>query len=133
MDQTCETKKFFFTYWNALSGQPKPEKLIRKYVADEKLVQHILFFESIFPEYHMIPHEVIAEDDRLFVKASIKAMHNGELEDLPATHQQVEAPFALGYRIRNQKIVDFWAIADQMDLLQQLGLSAEQVEVQPVV
>lgn len=133
MNQIQQTKKFFIEYWNALSGQPKPEELIRKYVADERLVQHILFFESIFPEYRMIPHEVIAEEDRLFVRASLQAKHSGELDDLPATQKQVDAPFALGYKIRNGKIVHFWAIADQMELLQQLGLSAEQVEVHPVL
>ena len=132
MNQTEQTKKFFLEYWNALSGKPKTETLIRLYVDDEKLINHILFFESIFPEYEMVPKEIMAENDNLFVRAIIKAKHKGKVADIPPTMKDVEAPFAIGYQIKNNRIVDFWAIADQMDLLQQLGLSAEQVEVRPV-
>jgi hypothetical protein len=131
MNLTEQTKKFFLEYWNALSGKPKTETLIRLYVDDEKLIQHILFFESIFPEYTMVPKEIIAENDKLFVRAVIRAKHEGQVDGIPATMKKIDAPFAVGYQIRNNRIIDFWAIADQMDLLEQLGLSAEQVEVRP--
>jgi hypothetical protein len=131
MTQTEKTKKFIIEYWNAVSGHPKTEELLRRYIDDEKLINHILFFESIFPEYELVPKEILAENDKLFVQANLKAKHSGFIDSIPATGKKIDTPFALGYQIRNNRIISFWAIADQMDLLEQLGLSAEQVEVMP--
>jgi hypothetical protein len=131
MTQTEKTKRFILSYWNAVSGHPKTEELIRRYVDDERLVNHILFFESLFPEYELVPKEVIAENDKVFVQANLKAKHSGVIDSIPATGRKIEAPFAIGYQVRNNRIVNFWAIADQMDLLEQLGLAAEQVDVVP--
>lgn len=132
MNQTEKTKKFIIDYMHAFSGKPKPESLIRQYVADEKLIKHILFFEATFPEYSFVPIEIMAENDKVFMRGSVVGKHAGETEGIPATMKNIEAPFAVGYRIKNDKIVDFWAIADQMELLEQLGLHAEQVDVKPV-
>lgn len=131
MTQLEETKKFILEYWNAVSGKPKTETLLRQYVDSEKLINHILFFESMFPEYQLLPIEVIAENNKVFVRAHIVGKHEGETDGVPPTLKDIDAPFAICYKISNFRIVDFWAIADQIELLEQLGLHAEQVEVQP--
>jgi hypothetical protein len=43
----------------------------------------------------------------------------------------VYIPFALGYKVEDDKIVDFWPIADQLEFVEQLGMAREQVEVPP--
>ena len=90
----------------AMSGKIKTRETIIKYVEDEKLIEHILFFEKLFPKY-----EVIIMNFWLmmtgFSSADIVGKHDGEAEGILATHKKVDAPFALGYRIKNEKIVDF--------------------------
>jgi predicted ester cyclase len=56
----------------------------------------------------------------------VKGKHEGELNGIPPTYKQVEMPFAVGYEIQNNKITHHWLIADQMSLLQQLGVEAGQ-------
>lgn len=123
MTQEKKNKQFIIGYYNALAGKEKPEHMIRKYVADEKLIEHIKFFEKSFPEYDLIPEEIIAEGDRVFVRARIEGMHEGEMDGIPPTFQEIKMPFAICYRIGNGRIVDHWMIADQMELLEQLGLA----------
>lgn len=118
-------------YYAASSGKKKTEAWMDKYIADEKLKSHIRFMEKAFPEYKLIPNEIIAEGDRVFVRASVKAIHSGEVDGIPPTFKDINVPFAIGYRIKDQKIVDFWTISDQMEFLEQLGMAREQVEVPP--
>lgn len=122
MNITERNKRFFLGYWDALSGKKKTEELIKQYVSDEKLINHILFFEKAFPKYKMIAHEILAEDDRVFVRATFVAQHTGLMDHIAPTQQKIEAPFAVGYKIKNDMIVDFWAIGDRLELLEQLGM-----------
>ena len=127
-----KNKLFFLKYMSAMSGNKKPRELITKFVEDEKLIEHILFFEKLFPEYEVIINELMAEGDRVFVRSHFIGKQEGEADGIPATNKTVDTPFALGYKIKNEKIVDFWAIADQMELFEQMGLTREQVEIKPM-
>jgi len=129
MDQATKNKAFYRRYLNTLSGQEKTYERIAQFVADERLIQHILFFEKIFPHYEIIVDELLAEGDRIFVRSHMKGQHLGDTDHIPATQKNIETPFALGYRIQNDKIVDFWAIANEMELFEQLGLTRDEVEV----
>lgn len=132
MEQTQQNKEFYLRYHDAVSGHVKTRELIAQYVDDEKLIEHILFFEKLFPKYAMALDEVLAERDKVFVRARMVGQHKGEAEGIPATNKKVNTPFALGYTIRNDKIVNFWAIADQIELMEQLGLSRQNIDVAPV-
>ena len=59
------------------------------------------------------------------------AKHLGEVDGIPPTFKDINVPFAIGYRIKDDMIVDFWTISDQMEFLEQLGMAREGVEVQP--
>lgn len=125
MNKHEKNKQFILEYYRALVGKEKPEELIRQYVADEKLIGHIKFFEKSFPHYDLVPEEIFTAEDRVFVRARIKGTHEGEMDGIPPTFKEIELPFAICYRIENEKIVDHWMIADQMELLEQLGLTQE--------
>jgi predicted ester cyclase len=129
MNQTQKNKQFFFKYHTALSGKKKTRELISQFVEDEKLVHHILFFEELFPAYAVEIDELVAEGDRVFVRSHMTGIHEGSMEGIPATHRHVDTPFALGYKIEGEKIVDFWAIANEMEFFRQLGLTQDQVNV----
>lgn len=123
MNKEKQNEAFMLEYFNALAGKEKPEQLIRQYVADEKLIQHILFFEKTFPNYDLTPEEMFVKEDRVFVRAKVVGRHEGEMDGIPPTFNEFKMPFAICYRIENRKIVDHWMIADQMELLEQLGLA----------
>jgi predicted ester cyclase len=129
MNQSEKNKQFYRDYLKALSGKPKTRELISQYIEDEKLIEHGLFLEQLFPKYELIIDELMAEGDKIFVRSHFVGKHIGEIEGIPSTHKTVDTPFALGYTIKNEKIVDFWAIANEMELFEQLGLAREQVDV----
>ncbi|MCB0578969.1 MAG: ester cyclase [Phaeodactylibacter sp.] len=123
MDTEKRNRAFILGYYNALAGKRKTEELIRRYVSDEKLIGHIKFFEQTFPGYDAVVEEMYTAGDKVFVRASMSGRHEGSLDDIPPTFKHFKMPFAICYRIKDNKIIDHWMIADQMELLEQLGLA----------
>jgi predicted ester cyclase len=122
MEQQKKTKEFFIRYANAMSTAPKITRaLLEEFITDQELIEHILFFDSVFPKYEVLVDEMIAEGNRIVVRSRMKGRHEGELNGIPPTHREVEFPFVIRYEIENDKIVDHWLIADQMALMEQLG------------
>ncbi|HTQ63811.1 MAG TPA: ester cyclase [Puia sp.] len=122
MNQLQKNKEFLLEYANALSGKPKTRESLEKYSSDEGLLDHICFFESVFPNYQIFFDELTAEGNRVVCRARFKGRNEGEFKGFPPTHKDVEFSFAIGYEIENDKIVHHWLIADQMILMEQLGL-----------
>ncbi len=124
METTKKNKQFILEYYNALSGVEKTEKLIDRYVNDEELKNHIIFFDTIFPRYEVVVDEMIAENNKVVVLARVRGTHEGEFNDIPPTHQKVEIRFTIRYVIEKDKIVDHWMISDLSTLYEQLGIKA---------
>lgn len=130
MNQQQKNKEFIINYFNDLAtGVPKTRAMLEKYMTDEALIAHIEFFEAAFPNYEVFIDEMTAEDNRVIVQARLKGVHLGELSGIPPTLKTVDFSFVIKYEIENNMIVHHWMIADQMALMQQLGVvpSAEAV------
>jgi predicted ester cyclase len=125
MEQQKQNKEFITRYFNALSGVTKTNELAKKYITDEGLIGHIAFFDKGFPKYELFADEMTAEGSRVVVKARFKGVHEGEFNGILSTHRTVEFPFVIGYEIEDNKIVSHWMLADQMELMQQLGVVPE--------
>ena len=122
MEQQKKNKEFIINYLNAVGGFPKTRELLEKYMTDESLIGHIEFFEAAFPNYEVFADEITAEGNRVIVKARLKGTHVGDLGGIPATFKEVDFPFVVAYEIENNMIVSHWMIADQMALMEQLGV-----------
>lgn len=122
MEQQKENKEFIIRYLNALSGVTKTREIMEEYLADEELINHIIFFDTVFPKYEMFADEITAEGNRVVLRARLKGCHKGELNGIQPTNRDVEFPFFISYDIENGKIVHHWLIADQMMLMEQLGV-----------
>ena len=122
MEQQNKNKEFIINYFNAIGGVPKTRELLEKYMTDEALIAHIEFFEAAFPGYEVYIDEMTAEGNRVIVQARIKGTHLGDLSGIPPTFKQVDFPFVIRYEIENNKIVSHWMLADQMSLMEQLGV-----------
>ena len=116
-----KNKEFVVEYFNALSGQDKPPQMLRKYIKDEGLIEHIAFFDSVFPKYEVLIDEMTADGNRVVVRARLVGRHEGEFGNIKPTYKKVEFPFVVGYEIENNMIISHWLIADQMVLMEQLG------------
>jgi predicted ester cyclase len=126
MEKSKNIKEFIIRYFTALSAAPaKTRELIEKYVEDEALIEHILFFDSVFPGYEVFAEEMVAEGNKAFIRGRLKGTHKGNFNNIPPTFKVVEFPFAIGYEVENDKIVHHWLIADQAVLMEQLGLTEE--------
>ncbi len=119
-----ENKAFIRRYLDALSGQEKPAALVDQYIADsdQALKQHIAYSESAFPRYELIPEDMLAEDDKVVVRFTLRATHRGEFMGIPATGKQVAVPGIIIYRLAGGKIAEHWIQTDSVALMQQLGV-----------
>jgi len=122
MDQQRKNKEFIINYFNAISGVEKPRELLEQYIDDEGLIGHIEYFEAAFPKYELFIDELTAENNRVVVTARIKAIHLGELSGIAATGKTVNFSFVIRYEIENNRIASSWMLADQMSLMEQLGV-----------
>ena len=129
MEQANKNKQFFDEYLNALTeADKKTPELLSRYITDQHLIEHILFFESAFPGYELIADEITSEDNRLVLYGRFRGTHLGELNGIAPTHKTVELPLAVGYKIENNKIVDHWMVINQMELMEQLGVANATVQ-----
>jgi predicted ester cyclase len=121
---TEKNKDLIRRYLDAISGKEKPPAVVDQYVADsdQKLKQHIAFSEGAFPRYELIAEDMIAEGDLVTVRATVRGTHQGDLMGIPPTGKQVEMPLIIIYRVADGKIVEHWMVADQLGMMQQLGV-----------
>ena len=122
MNPLMKNKAFILEYFNNVSGQAKTDELLAQYISDNVLIEHILFFESIFPQYEFIADEMTAEGNRVVVRAHKIGKHEGVFGEIQPTHRTVQIPFVISYTVENRKIVSHWIIADQTTLMEQLGV-----------
>ncbi len=122
MEQQRKNKEFIINYFNAISGVDKTRELLEKYIDDEDLIGHIIYFEAAFPKYELFIDELTAENNRIVVTARITGTHLGELSGIAPTNKGVNFPFVIRYEIENNRIASSWMIADQMKLMEQLGV-----------
>lgn len=124
MERSEKNRQHILKYYKSVSGAKKTPKTVSRFISDPALIERVLYFEKLLPAYEMIPDEITCEDDRVIVRARVRGKHTGEAEDIPPTFKTIEMPFVIGYRLERGKIIDHWLIADQMELLEQLGLAS---------
>ena len=122
MEQQNKNKEFIINYLNAVGGVSKTRELLEKYMTDQALIGHIEFFEVAFPMYEVYIDEMTAESNRVILKARVKGTHSGKLGEITPTYKEVDFPFVVGYEIENNMIISHWMLADQMALMEQLGV-----------
>lgn len=128
MENLKKNREFIVRYFNAMSGTVKTRELCEEYTSDEKLIEHILFFDGAFPKYEVFIEEMVTEGNKVILRCRATGIHKGELNGIPPTHRNMDFPFAIRYTIENDIITDHWLIADQMLLMEQLGVMEPQSE-----
>ena len=111
------------TYFAAISGKDKPAAILNMYVSDEELKKHIAFLESAFPRYVLVSEDIVAQDDKVAVRARFQGTQTGDLMGIGPTGKSVDVPFIIIYRMAGGRIAEHWLSIDQMELLKQLGVA----------
>ncbi len=88
----------------------------------EGIKQYYSTLHVAFPDIHFTIEDQIAAGDRVVTRWTARATHTGEYQDIPPTGKQVHLADIDIDRIVNGKVVECWPIADQLSLLQQLGV-----------
>jgi predicted ester cyclase len=115
-------KSILQDFWDTASGKPKTREMLRPYVTDEGLFQHVEFFEGAFPGYSLKAEDMIEENDKLVVRARFMGTHTGDFNGIPPTGKTVELPFIIIYRFEGGKIAEHWLETNHLALLSQLGV-----------
>jgi C-1 hydroxylase len=86
-------------------------------------VKHFMnmIFEA-FPDWHETIEDIVAEGDKVWVRAEATGTHKGEYRGLAPTGNKITGTGVNIYRIVNGKFVEGWAVEDWMDFLRQLGV-----------
>ena len=72
--------------------------------------------------FRMNIEEIMAEGDRVSVRATVSGKHTGELMGIPATGKDLNVPLADYFRIRGGKVVEHWGVMDSGTMLMQMGV-----------
>ena len=76
---------------------------------------------AAFPDQQLTIEDMIAEGDKVVVRATFTGTHQGELFGIPPTGKQVSQSSAAILRLAKGKIVEDWWHANDLSLMQQLG------------
>jgi predicted ester cyclase len=118
---TESSRQFIERYIKAMTEGEKSPEAVAAYVSDESLQEHIAMFEAAFPNYGLEVHDILADGDKVALRATFRGMHRGDFQGISATGREVSTPLTIIYRIQDGKIAEHWLNADVLSLLQQLG------------
>jgi steroid delta-isomerase-like uncharacterized protein len=85
----------------------------------EGVKQHIQGMKAVFPDLHVTIEEIIAEGDKVAVRARWRGTHSIEFRGIPASHKLVEFTGMVFWRITEGKIRERWASVDLLGPLKE--------------
>ncbi len=77
---------------------------------------------SAFPDLHLTIEDMIAEGDKVVMRGTWSATHEGEFMGIPATGKQVTVSQIDISRVADGRMVEHWGQFDALGLMQQLGV-----------
>ena len=117
-----KTNRELITHYLEAIRKDKSAATLDKYIVDDELKQHVAMYDVSFPGYWLEPLDMIAEDDKVFVRATLHGVQNGSFMGAPPSGKKVAAPVYIVYKIAHNKIVAHWLLADMLGVMQQLGM-----------
>lgn len=85
-------------------------------------IQFISMLRSAFPDLHYTIEHVISEGDLVAQRGIGTGTMKGDMLGMPATGKSATWSEIHILRVKDGKIVEHWALTDQVGMLQQLGL-----------
>jgi predicted ester cyclase len=137
----AENKDLINRYFQAIDDNATSDwSVLDDYIAED-FVMHTLPLPGVSPDREGMKqaaemfrvgtpgrHQIrmqIAEGDLVASLVAGEGVHERELLGIPATNKPVQTEGIAIHRIRDGKIVEFWAISDVARVLQQMGVLPE--------
>lgn len=77
---------------------------------------------TAFPDGQWTIEDMVAEGDKVVARLTARGTHQGEYRGIPPTGKQVTVQGTVTYRISGGQIAEYWGNADDLGLMQQLGV-----------
>ncbi len=81
-----------------------------------------------FPDFTHTVEDMLAEGDKVVIRSTIRATHQGEFRGIAPTGKEVEITSMLINRTEGGKIAESWHNADHLGLMHRLGVIPEPEE-----
>jgi predicted ester cyclase len=91
----------------------------------EGLKQAIARFREAFPDLQATAEDVIAAGDKVVGRFTVTGTHHGEFMDIAPTGKTITYDEIVIVRFKDGRIVEHWAVADALAMMQQLGVIPE--------
>jgi steroid delta-isomerase-like uncharacterized protein len=76
---------------------------------------------AAFPDLHLQTEQLVAEDDLVVIRVTVRGTHRAEFMGVPPSDRRVKFQAVEIYRLSDAKIAEQWVVTDILGLLQQLG------------
>lgn len=93
-------------------GEPQGIDALKEYEAP---------IHEAFPDFDVTVEDLVAEDDRVAMRLTIRGTHEGEMMGIAPTGRAVEFQNTIFHRMTDGMIAERWVQPDVLGLLQQLG------------
>ena len=85
--------------------------------------KHVMEWVRTFSsDVHYDIDAIIAEGDKVAVRMTQSGTQTGPIRDLPPTDKRFSVDYVHWFRLAEGKIVEMWAVRDDLTRMQQLGL-----------
>lgn len=74
-----------------------------------------------FPDMELPLEDFVAEGDKVLVRLRVKATHKGPFGDMAPTGRRIDIGVLDLFKIREDVLVEHWALLDNLGMLRQLG------------
>ena len=79
-------------------------------------------FASAFHDSEVTIDDIIAEDDKVMTRVTLRCTHKGELEGIPPTGKTLSVSAFTVFRLAEGKIVEEHELIDELCMMHQLGM-----------
>lgn len=130
-ENTALIERYWAEVWTA-GGEEATENLLAEdevhhwgvggdTVGPEAFNVRLTTFLTAFPDFAIVPDEIVAQGDMVASHWTATGTHEGEWLGVPASDIEVEYTGSNFFRIACGKIVESWGEADHLSLLRQIG------------
>lgn len=88
----------------------------------ESYKQFVAAVRTGFPDFHVTLEDMVTEEDKVATRWTVRGTHKSEYKGLPPTNKQITVTGMHFHRFAAGKMAETWWNADNLGLLQQLGV-----------
>lgn len=83
---------------------------------------YVTMLRSAFPDLEQTIDDIVATDDKIAFRATLRGTHTGALRTIAPTGNRIEMPYHVFAEVVDGKLTRTWVVLDKMEYLQQLGV-----------